>query len=202
MPRFWVSAIRDRNNQTVFMHEVKEEQVLDPRVAFIMVNLMEDVIRGGTAAGVRSRGFAIPAAGKTGTARDGWFAGFTTKLLCVVWVGFDDYRELPLEGSKSALPVWTEFMKRAHALRQYRDAKPFKHPAGIVSAEIDPTTGLLVGDQCPDSRTEIFVAGTQPRDLCEGPHYDQFYDELDIPRESVPVRTRNAIGRFLGGIFR
>jgi penicillin-binding protein 1B len=201
VPRFWVSAIRDRKNQTVFLHKPKEDQVLDPRVAYIMVDLMEDVIQGGTASSVRSRGFAIPAAGKTGTARDGWFAGFTTKLLCVVWVGYDDYRELQLEGAKSALPVWTEFMKRAHKMRQYAGAKAFKEPPGIVRVSIDPSTGLLAGDEC-EARTELFVAGTQPHERCEGPHYDDPYDELDIPRESLPVRTRNAIGRVLGGIFR
>jgi penicillin-binding protein 1B len=201
MPRFWVSVIRDRRNQTVYTHKAEENEVLDPRVAYIMVNLMEDVIRGGTAAGVRSRGFAVPAAGKTGTARDGWFAGFTTKLLCIVWVGYDDYRELPLEGSKSALPVWTEFMKRAHKLPQYADAKAFKEPRGIVRASIDPTTGLLAGLMC-EARTELFVAGTQPRVECDESQHELYYDELDIPRESLPVRTRNAIGRVLGGIFR
>src|ERR1041384_7918210 len=87
--------------------------VLDPRVAYLMVNLLQGVMQNGTAAGVRSRGFVVPAAGKTGTSRDGWFAGFTSQILCVVWVGYDDNTDLKLEGSKSALPIWTEFMKRA-----------------------------------------------------------------------------------------
>ena len=64
-------------------------QAMDPRVAYVMVNMLEEVLRSGTAAGVRSRGFNLPAAGKTGTSHDGWFAGFTSQLLCVVWVGFD-----------------------------------------------------------------------------------------------------------------
>ena len=71
---------------------------------YLMVSLMQEVMRSGTAAGVRSRGFTLPAAGKTGTSRDGWFAGFTSKLVCVVWVGFDDAKDLNLEGAKSALP--------------------------------------------------------------------------------------------------
>ena len=79
-----------------------------------MTNLLEEVLRSGTAAGVRARyNLDFPAAGKTGTSHDGWFAGYTSELLCVVWVGFDDNRELDLEGAHSAAPIWAEFMKRA-----------------------------------------------------------------------------------------
>ena len=112
------------------------------------------------------RGINFPAAGKTGTSHDGWFAGFTSKLICVVWVGFDDNRELNLEGAKSALPVWAEFMKRAHEHREYRNVTDFTAPAGIVSAQIDPTSGQLATAACPTVRTEYFIEGTQPgRDL-------------------------------------
>jgi len=62
------------------------------------------VLHSGTGAGARSQGFWLPAAGKTGTSRDGWFAGFSSELLCVVWVGFDDNRDLKLEGARPALP--------------------------------------------------------------------------------------------------
>ena len=87
---------------------------------------MEEVLRSGTAAGVRARHqLTFPAAGKTGTSHDGWFAGFTSELLCVVWVGFDDNRELDLEGAHSAAPIWGEFMKRALQFRDYSGVKPF-----------------------------------------------------------------------------
>jgi penicillin-binding protein 1B len=163
-----ISQVRTRSGTVSYSHQPETRQVLDPRVAFLMVNLMEDVINSGTAAGVRARGFRVPAAGKTGTSHDGWFAGFTSQLLCVVWVGFDDNSELNLEGSKSALPIWTEFMKRAVEQPLYRDAKPFKAPAGITSASIDPDTGLLATPSCPSSRTEFFVAGTEPAEMCPG----------------------------------
>jgi penicillin-binding protein 1B len=115
---------------------------------------------------VRGRGFYLPAAGKTGTSHDGWFAGFTSNLICVVWVGFDDNRQLNLEGAKSALPVWTEFMKRAHQFREYRNVKPFTAPEGIVSVEVDPATGFLAAPQCPQARSEVFISGTQPVEVC------------------------------------
>jgi penicillin-binding protein 1B len=129
-----------------------------------MVNLLGEVMRSGTAAGVRSRGFIVPAAGKTGTSHDGWFAGFTSNLLCVVWVGFDDNQELHLEGAKSALPVWTEFMKRA--LEYYPDAKPFTRPDGITSAQICPESGELASELCPSKVAEVFIAGSEPQGSC------------------------------------
>jgi penicillin-binding protein 1B len=197
--RHWVSSIRDRMNRRVFLHKPEANRALDERVAYIVTNIMEDVMRVGTAGSVRSRGFKPPAAGKTGTARDGWFAGFTSELLTVVWVGFDDYSDLNMEGSKSALPVWTEFMKRAHNFRQYSNPKPFKAPEGIVKANIDADTGLLAGDYCSNVRTELFVAGTQPRTRCEGQHEDVF----GIPAETVSLEVprRSVLGRVLD-VFR
>ncbi len=143
------------------------DQVLDPRVAWLMDNMLEEVLRSGTAAGVRARGFTLPAAGKTGTSHDGWFAGFTSRLLCVVWVGFDDYRELGLEGAKSALPIWTEFMKQASKYGSYRDAREFPPPAGIESKRICTESGKLEGDFCDDTRIEYFLDGTAPEEKCD-----------------------------------
>ena len=123
-------------------------------------------MRSGTGAGARGRGFGLPAAGKTGTSHDGWFAGFTSKLLCMVWVGFDDNQELPLEGAKAALPIWTEFMKRAHQYREYRGVQAFEPPDGIATVEIDPLSGELATAACPKPKAEVFIAGTQPVELC------------------------------------
>jgi penicillin-binding protein 1B len=131
-----------------------------------MISLLEEVMRSGTAAGVRARGFTLPSAGKTGSSHDGWFAGFTSKLICVVWVGFDDNTDIRLEGAKSALPIWTEFMKRAHQRRQYRTVTGWDAPDGIVSVDIDPTSGQLATAACPSSRAEVFVSGSQPVELC------------------------------------
>jgi penicillin-binding protein 1B len=141
-------------------------RVLDPRIAFLMVDMLQEVMRSGTAAGVRARGFRLPAAGKTGTSHDGWFAGFTSQLLCVVWVGFDDYSDLGLEGAKSALPIWTEFMTEAARFKQYGDAKPFKPPQGVTQVSVDPQSGQLAGPGCPTGVSTYFVDGTQPEAQC------------------------------------
>jgi penicillin-binding protein 1B len=162
----YIDSIRDQQGHTFYQSQPQDKPAIDPRVAYLMVNMMEEVMRTGTAAGVRSRGFLLPAAGKTGTSRDGWFAGFTSKLICVVWVGFDDNRDFKLEGARSALPIWTEFMKRAHQHRQYRNVHEFEAPEGVVTADIDADNGLLATPGCPKVRSEVFIAGTQPVEAC------------------------------------
>jgi penicillin-binding protein 1B len=135
-------------------------------VNYLMVQLMADVLRSGTGAAVRSSGFLLPAAGKTGTAHDGWFAGFTSELLCVVWVGYDDYRDLKLTGAQSALPVWVDFMKRAAHLRPYAAAQDFKSPEGVVHVRICSESGQLATEYCPEVRSDVFIAGTEPAVEC------------------------------------
>ena len=140
--------------------------VLDPRVAFLTTSIMEEVINRGTGVTVRSMGFTPVAAGKTGTSRDGWFAGFTSNLLCVVWIGFDDNRDLGLSGSASAAPVWAEFMKRATALAQYKMTADFDPPPGVIAEMIDPKTGELANSSCPQYVQEYFIAGSEPTEVC------------------------------------
>ena len=127
---------------------------------------MQDVLNRGTASRARQMGFTAMAAGKTGTSRDGWFAGYTPNLVCVVWVGFDDNSELGLEGAKSALPIWTSFMKQALQSRPDLGGSEFAKPDNITSAEIDPASGLLADETCPNQRTEYFVGGTEPQITC------------------------------------
>ncbi|MBZ5563592.1 MAG: PBP1A family penicillin-binding protein [Acidobacteriia bacterium] len=154
-------GVNDASGHTLWRSPTVTRPVLDPRVAFLMVSLMESVINNGTGAGARSRGFTAPAAGKTGTSHDGWFAGFTSNLLTVAWVGYDDDRELKLAGASSALPVWTEFMKRAVELTAYHDVQDFVPPPGIVSAPIIQNASATSGD-ASETQTEYFIDGTQP----------------------------------------
>jgi penicillin-binding protein 1B len=133
-----------------------------------MLGMLQEVVRSGTAAGIRGRGFMLPAAGKTGTSHDGWFAGFTTKLLCIVWVGFDDYSELNLEGARSALPIWTLFMKKAANFTPYREATAFPDSGLLETATICTETGKLATGDCPKIRAALFIPGTVPQESCEG----------------------------------
>jgi penicillin-binding protein 1B len=162
----FIASISDQHGSSIFDDKPEHKQVLDPRVAFLMDSLLKEVVTTGTGAGIHGQGINFPVAGKTGTSHDGWFAGFSSKLICIVWVGFDDNRELNLEGAHSALPVWAEFMKRAHEHREYHNVTDFEPPAGIVSEQVDPASGQLAAAGCPQVRTEYFIEGTQPVEMC------------------------------------
>ena len=118
-------------------------------MAYVLTTMMQSVIDNGTGYPVRARGFTAPAAGKTGTSHDAWFAGYTTNLLCIVWVGNDDYTDLKLAGGATAAPIWAEFMKRAVKVPQYSDPKPFSAPDGVVVEQIDKVTNMLATPSCP-----------------------------------------------------
>jgi penicillin-binding protein 1B len=143
-----------------------ERQVLQPELAYLMTYLMEGVMNRGTAAGVRSRGFRLPAAGKTGTSRDGWFVGYTKDLLVITWVGFDDNRDLGLEGSRSALPIWADFMLKAYTLYPPDKRMNFTPPPGIEFVTIDAESGLRATPDCIDVYQEAFIRGTAPTAYC------------------------------------
>ena len=173
-----VNSLRDAQGNMIEDFHSDKKDVLDPRVAAVMTNMMEGVLNFGTGAAVRARGFTAPAAGKTGTSHDGWFAGYTTNLLCIVWIGFDDYSDLRLSGSATAAPIWAEFMKRAAQMPQYRDAQPFPQPPGVVEVTLDKATNRLATATCPDDYTAAFIAGTEPRDTCDQSESRGFFSRI------------------------
>jgi penicillin-binding protein 1B len=161
-------SVRNGKGDVIANYATDQRQVLDPRIAYVMTNMMEGVINYGLGyTAVRLRGFTLPAAGKTGSSHDGWFAGYTSNLLCIVWVGYDDYSDLRLSGAMTAAPIWTEFMKRASALPQYADMRGFQQPTGVVDVQLDKVTNRLATPTCPDDYVSAFVAGTEPRDTCD-----------------------------------
>jgi penicillin-binding protein 1B len=168
-----IASVRTANGDVVDDFAPIAKPVLDPRVAYLTLSLMRDVINHGTAAGVRAMGFEAPAAGKTGTSNDAWFAGFTSNLLCVVWIGNDNYSDIKIEGAEAAAPLWAEFMKNAVKLPQYSDTQFFDPPAGITEVTLDKNTNLLADSACPDDYTAAFLDGTQPTATCDHPNADQ-----------------------------
>jgi len=161
-------SVRTSKGDVIANYSTDQRQVLDPRIAYVMTNMMEGVINNGLGyTAVRLRGFTPPAAGKTGSSHDGWFAGYTSNLLCIVWVGYDDYSDLRLSGAQTAAPIWAEFMKKAATLPQYADMKPFGQPSGVVDVQLDKATNRLATPNCTDDYESAFVAGTEPRDTCE-----------------------------------
>jgi penicillin-binding protein 1B len=156
-----VSAGKDVSVQTA-----ASKSVARPDTTFLVTNMMRSVINEGTGAGARAAGFALDAAGKSGTTndlRDAWFVGFTPELLTVVWVGLDDNMPLGLSGTQAALPIWTTFMMRALA---GRPNVSFAEPEGLVFVDIDRDTGKVAGPGCPRTFREAFLPGTEPTEIC------------------------------------
>jgi penicillin-binding protein 1B len=193
-----VRSVRDAKGGVLHEFQSQRQPVLDPRVAYVMTSMMEAVLNSGTGVGVRARGFSAPAAGKTGTSHDGWFAGYTTNLLCIVWVGYDDYSDLRLSGAETAAPIWADFMKKAIALPEYRDAKSFAQPGGVVDVRLDKVTNRLATATCPDDYTAAFIAGTEPRETCDQLAADQqgfFSRLLGLSAKPLPPPPVSSIGQ-------
>ena len=178
-----LASVRSSTGDVISDYTPTARQVLDPRVAYLTTNMMEAVLQGngpagcmiggldfcGSGAGVRNMGFQAPAAGKTGTDHDAWFAGFTSNLICIVWVGNDDYTDIKLEGAHAAAPIWADFMKQAVQLPQYSDTHEFTPPDGVQIEQIDRATNLLSDAACPNSYDAAFLDGTGPTDTCDHP---------------------------------
>jgi len=165
-----LASVRTSTGDVMNDFAPNSKQVLDPRVAYLTTSLMQNVLQGdGTGAGVRGMGFISPAAGKTGTSHDAWFAGFTSNLLCVVWVGNDDYTDIKIEGAHAAAPIWAAFMKKAVTLPQYSDTNEFKVPDGVEVVSLDKASNLLSDASCPDDFEAAFLNGTAPMETCDHP---------------------------------
>jgi len=143
-----INRVTTGDGRTIAAPVAEKKNVLRPDVAYIMNDIMKDVINKGTAADAQSWGFKNIAgkqafAGKTGTSRDGWFAGFTPNLVCIVYVGFDDGSDLGMKGSDSALPIWADFMREALDLHPEWNGD-WAQPDSVRKAEIDVRNGKLI----------------------------------------------------------
>jgi len=199
-----INRITTGEGVTIAAPTAQKNEVLRPEVAFVMTSFMKDVINRGTASKVRSRGLKAVLAGKTGTSRDGWFAGYTPNLVCAVWVGFDDGSQLGLTGANSALPIWSDFM--SVALAEHPEWQgDWDMPPGIAQIEINPKTGAPSAPDDTEKRVEFFINGTTPSqtsgtpaeeatpaELPEPSPLEQPYQEAPIPLPSPSPSPRRA----------
>jgi len=161
-PPVLVTGMRGPSGEEIPQPPEPRRQAVTPQTAYVITDMLMDVIRHGT--GRRALRLKRPVAGKTGTSnrsRDAWFAGYSPDITTAVWVGFDDYKSLGRreQGSRSALPIWIDFMQKAHENLPVRN---FKTPPGIEVVMIDPATGLLPYDGMEGAVEEVFIAGTAP----------------------------------------
>ena len=169
-----LASVRTPSGDVITDYSPTSKQMIDPRVAYLTTDMLKNVINAGTGNEVRRRGFTAIAAGKTGSSHDAWFAGYTSNLLCIVWVGNDDYTNIVLQGSQAATPIWAEFMKRAVELPQYSDTHDFNMPEGIQMVPVDKTTNLPADSTCMDNTyNAAFLDGTVPQQTCSHPVADK-----------------------------
>src|SRR5690606_28235488 len=149
---YLVERVEDRSGRVLGEARPRRERVLDPAVAFVMTTMLRDVVDRGTGAEVREVGFRGPAAGKTGTtndATDAWFVGYTPEHVAGVWIGLDDPQTIVrgASGGTLAAPVWGRIMREVYADRPMPEG--WSPPNGVVTAEVDRSTGDLVSEWCP-----------------------------------------------------
>jgi penicillin-binding protein 1B len=212
-----INRVTTGRGLTVAAPKPQKNEVMRPEVAYLMTSFMKDVVNRGTAARLRARGFKANVAGKTGTSRDGWFAGYTPNLVCAVYVGFDDGSQLGMTGADSALPIWADFMTAALSAHPEWGGD-WQAPPGIQQAEIDTRTGMLAAADSTSKRTELFIQGTAPTEISDAPAEGEAEpgddalqpedaapppppDVIEVPPlqpEPTPPRTRTSTPRLEG----
>ena len=161
-----ILAVSTREGKLLESREVKMKRVAPASVSYVMNDMLKDVFNYGTGVHARALGFERPFAGKSGTTsnyRDAWFIGYSPRILTLVWVGFDDGHSVKLAGSDACIPIWTTHMNRIGGLIPDVD---WKQPDDVVDRRIDPESGALATPWCPQTKSEIYVAGTEPATLC------------------------------------
>ena len=163
-----LAAVLDPRGEPVNGDELPEaRRVISADAAYLVTNVLQDVLVHGTAAAARGMGVTGPLAGKTGTTndqRDSWFAGYSPDRTTVVWVGYDDNSPSQLTGARGALPLWARFTAALRPAAGYAD---FPMPAGMVRVTVDPVTGQLATPYCPTQVTDLFPEWKAPAVPCE-----------------------------------
>jgi penicillin-binding protein 1A len=164
-----------------FTSNLKENQVLDPRIAFLMNSLLKGVVQSGTA--TKAKGIGSFIAGKTGTTNnyvDAWFVGYSPDIVTSVWTGMDDNTTLGYgeTGARSALPIWMSVMDYFLTQKGERD---FPMPAGIINVRINPQSGKIARPNEANAIREFFVDGTEP-----GGEFDS-NTQVITPEGSSPI---------------
>lgn len=158
----FIQKVYDRNGRLLEQADLDTHRVVSPQTAYIVANMMQDVVLRGTGAKIPGMGFTRPAGGKTGTTNDysdAWFVGFTPQIACGVWVGVDERRSLGrgVTGSDGAIPIWVPAMK---ALHRDRPLARFDRPADVVLIRVCSESHKVANRYCPSFREEPFIVGT------------------------------------------
>jgi membrane carboxypeptidase/penicillin-binding protein len=162
-------TVTNADGDAVHQVHIERDKILPEPVAFQMVSMLQDVVQRGTAASVRSMGVRGPIGGKTGTTseyRDAWFVGFNSSVVVGVWVGYDQPQTIGdnATGSRAALPIWADFMRRT---ARRLPGEEFVPPDDMRAETMCSISYHRALNGCP-SYTEYFKDGDAvPNQLCE-----------------------------------
>jgi penicillin-binding protein 1A len=183
----YVLRVEDADGKVLYTVQPDVDQVVTPHTAFLMNEMLSDVIDHGTAYKARQLGFKLPAAGKTGTTneyRDAWFVGYTPKLVTGVWVGFDQPQTIMGGGyaGEVAVPLWARFMREAT-----KGDKPewYKPPSGIVSANVCRLSGKRPASGCYGS----YVEAADGSYVLSSSVYTEYFAKGTVPSDTCPLHT-------------
>lgn len=185
-PTVFAGAV-DNTGEQQLRQPFTTRQVVTPATAYLITDILSDVIKRGTARRAKTSFSNVAIAGKTGTSRDGWFVGYTPNLVCAVWIGYDDNEQLGLTGAEAALPAWVDFMTDAISLRPSLGGESFSKPREIVAVRIDPESGDLAGPDCPSSQVVNTSYRYAPRLECHMhlPVVEYEYGESSLDSEDL-----------------
>ena len=204
---FLIDRIENHAGELVFRSGVISYEVVNPGTAWLSTMMMQKVMEaGGTGSAVKGMGFKELAAGKTGTTddyRDAWFAGFTTKLTCGVWVGLDDPERIIHRGygSRLALPVWADVMMSGAGLG-YLPGKEWPRPEAMQRVRVCTLSGQLAGPHCGGSVITADLPVSHVPALACGIHQDGQIPAFAIPETRPPEPRRSGFLDRLGRLFR
>jgi penicillin-binding protein 1A len=187
---FAIKTAADSTGKTLESAQPESHEVMAKETAYLITNMMEDVVQKGT--GQAARALNRPIAGKTGTTNDyinAWFIGGAPNLVTGVYVGFDDRRSLGESetGARAALPIWMGFMKEAF---KQLPVMPFEIPDGVTFVKVDESTGLLESEQDGEEQrgvVELFAKGSEPTQAAHRRVDPTDFYKLDQIPEGQPV---------------
>lgn len=187
-----IVRVLDANGGTALDNPLRAARVISAQTAYQMVSILSDVVDRGTASAAREWGVQFPAGGKTGTTddfKDAWFVGFSSSMVAAVWVGFDQPKTIGKEayGSRYALPIWSDFMRRT---ARRRPPEAFDRPAGLEEETLCSVSYLRPVDHCPTYIEYLKEGDDAPGRLCP------------LHRGTIKQRVRRSVEGFLSGLGR
>jgi penicillin-binding protein 1A len=200
-PPTFIRRVEDRDGHLLWQNDTVSHKAVSESTAFLMADMLADVINRGTGSRARAEGFTLPAGGKTGTTddyKDAWFIGFTPSLVAGVWAGFDEPRTIAPNGYATGLvvPIWAKFMREA---TKGHPAKWIPTPRNIVSVQVCVRSGLLPTGGCQEGSvgadgefrstvgTELFRAGTEPEEYCQLHGGRGFFERFSIRKAACVI---------------